>query len=73
MFKYLDNPNPDNLLIIEANKLSGTSKVGKILKEKCIYNKIELNTKSYIKQLLKDYEIDNNTIDLLDNYCLGDI
>ncbi len=73
LFKYLDNPNPDNLLIIEANKLSGTSKVGKILKEKCIYNKIELNTKSYIKQLLKDYEIDNNTIDLLDNYCLGDI
>ena len=73
LFRYLDNPNPDNLLIIEVSKLSGTSKIGKILKEKCTYNKVELNTKSYIKQLLKDYEVDPNTINLLDNYCLGDI
>ena len=73
LFRYLDNPNPDNLLIIEVSKLNGTSKIGKILKEKCTYNKVELNTKSYIKQLLKDYEVDPNTINLLDNYCLGDI
>ena len=73
LFRYLDNPNPDNLLIIEVSKLSGTSKIGKILKEKCTYNKVELNAKSYIKQLLKDYEVDPNTINLLDNYCLGDI
>ena len=73
LFRYLDNPNPDNLLIIEVSKLSGTSKIGKVLKEKCIYNKVELNTKSYIKQLLKDYEVDSDTINLLDNYCLGDI
>lgn len=73
LFRYLDNPNPDNLLIIEVNKLSSNSKVGKVLKEKCNYEKIELNTKSYIKQLLKDYEIDSNTVNLLDNYCLGDI
>ena len=73
LFRYLDNPNQDNLLIIEVSKLSGTSKIGKILKEKCTYNKVELNTKSYIKQLLKDYEVDPNTINLLDNYCLGDI
>ncbi len=73
LFRYLDNPNPDNLLIIEVNKLSGNSKIGKILKEKCEYTKIELNTKSYIRQQFKDYEIDNNTINLLDEYCLGDI
>lgn len=73
LYKYLDNPSPDNLLIIEVNKLPSNSKVGKVLKEKCTYNKIELNTKSYIKQLLKEYEIDSSAINLLDNYCLGDI
>ena len=73
LVKYLDNPNPDNLLIIEVNKLSSNSKIGKLLKEKCEYIKIELNTKNYIKQLLKDYEIDSNTLNLLDSYCLGDI
>ena len=73
LFRYLDNPNPDNLLIIEVNKLSGNSKIGKILKEKCEYTKIELNTKSYIRQQFKDYEIDSNAINLLDEYCLGDI
>lgn len=73
LYKYLDNSNPDNLLIIEVNKLSSTSKVGKVLKDKCEYIKVELNSKSYIKQLLKDYKIDNSTIDLLDEYCLGDI
>lgn len=73
LYKYLDNPSPDNLLIIEVNKLPSNSKVGKVLKEKCTYKKVELNTKSYIKQLLKEYEIDSNTINLLDNYCLGDI
>ena len=73
LFRYLDNPNPDNLLIIEVNKLNGNSKIGKILKEKCEYTKIELNTKSYIRQQFKDYEIDSNAINLLDEYCLGDI
>ena len=41
--------------------------------DKCEYTKIELNTKSYIRQQFKDYEIDSNAINLLDEYCLGDI
>ncbi len=73
LFKYLDNPNPDNLLLIEVNKLSGNSKIGKVLKDKCQYKKVEMNTKSYIRQQLRDYEIDSNTVNLLDEYCLGDI
>ncbi|MBQ6497473.1 MAG: DNA polymerase III subunit delta [Bacilli bacterium] len=73
LFKYLDNPNPDNLLLIEVNKLSGNSKIGKVLKDKCQYIKVEMNTKSYIRQQLRDYEIDSNTVNLLDEYCLGDI
>ena len=73
LFKYLDNPNPDNLLLIEVNKLAGNSKIGKVLKDKCQYKKVEMNTKSYIRQQLRDYEIDSNTVNLLDEYCLGDI
>ncbi|MBR2677960.1 MAG: DNA polymerase III subunit delta [Bacilli bacterium] len=72
-FKYLDNPNPDNLLLIEVNKLSSNSKIGKVLKDKCQYIKVEMNTKNYIRQQFRDYEIDSNAINLLDEYCLGDI
>lgn len=73
LFKYIDNPNPDNLLIIEAKKLNNTTKVAKELKKKCEYIAIEINSKRFIKSELKDYEIEQNTINLLDDYCLGDI
>lgn len=72
LFKYLDNPNPDNLLIIEVKKI-GNSKVLKELKEKLTYELVEVNSKKYIKNLLKDYKIDNGVVDLLDEYCLSDI
>ncbi len=73
LFKYIDNPNPDNLLIIEASKLNNTTKTAKELKKKCEYISVELNSKNFIKNELKDYSIDQNTINLLDEYCLGDI
>ena len=73
LFKYIDNPNPDNLLIIESRKLNNTLKVVKELKKKCKYISVEFNSKDYIKTTLKDYKIDYNTINLLDEYCMGDI
>lgn len=73
LFKYIDNPNPDNLLIIEATKLNNTTKVAKELKKKCQYTAIEIDPKRFIKSELKDYTIDQNTINLLNDYCLGDI
>lgn len=73
LFKYIDNPNPDNLLIIEATKLNNTTKVAKELKKKCQYTAIEIDSKRFIKSELKDYTIDQNTINLLNDYCLGDI
>jgi len=73
LFKYIDNPNPDNLLIIESKKLNNTLKITKELKSKCKYISVEFDSKKYIKDLLKDYKIDNNTINLLDEYCLSDI
>ena len=73
LFKYIDNPNPDNLLIIEARKLNNTLKLTKELKKICKYILVEFNSKDYIKTTLKGYKIDNLTINLLDEYCQSDI
>ena len=73
LFKYIDNPISDNLLIIEARKLNGTYKITKELKKKCKYVEIEVNSKSFIKNEFKGYDINQNSINLLDDYCLGDI
>lgn len=73
LLKYIDNPNSDNLLIIEAHKLNNVLKITKELKNKCKYISIEIDSKKYIKDSLNGYKIDTNTINLLDEYCLGDI
>ena len=73
LLKYIDNPNPDNLLIIEAHKLNNVLKITKELKSKCKYISIEIDSKKYIKDSLNGYKIDTNTINLLDEYCLSDI
>ena len=73
LFKYLDNPNVDNLLIIESKKLNNTTKVSKELKKKCKYISVDINSKAFIKNEFKGYDIDQKSINLLDEYCLGDI
>lgn len=72
LLKYIDNPVEDNLLIIEAKKLNGTYKITKELRKKCKCIEIELNTKAFIKNELKDYKINQETINILDEYCNGD-
>ncbi len=73
LIKYIDNPNPDNLLIITARKLKSDLKLSKKLKTKCQISKIEVNPKTFIKQQFKDYKISQDTINLLEEYCLGDM
>lgn len=73
LFHYIENPNSDYLLILESKKLNNTLKVTKTLKKICQYESVELDSKSFIKEELKDYKIDNQTLLLLDEYCLGDI
>ena len=72
LLKYIENPNENNLLIIEAKKLNNTTKLAKELKKKCTVVEENTNTKSYIKECLKGYVINQESIDLLDEYCLGD-
>ncbi len=73
LIKYIDNPNPDYLLIIEAKKLNNTLKTTKELKKHCTYIIVEVNTKKYIKDFFKDYKIDTNTISYLDEICQSDL
>lgn len=73
LFKYLENSSSDNLLIIEVKKLDNKTKLSKELKKKCNYIESSLNTKSFIKGQLKGYDISQDTINLLDEYCLEDI
>ena len=72
LFSYIKNPNPDNLLIIESEKLNNTLKVTKELKKICKYQEIHIDLRSYMKNTFKDYKIDTNTMNLLEEYCLGD-
>lgn len=73
LFKYLSNPIEDNLLIIEGHHFTGTSKVIKELKKLCKYELVEVNSKAFIRNKLKDYTINQSTINLIDELCLGDI
>ena len=73
LLKYIDNPNSDNLLIIEAKKLNNTTKISKELKKKCKFITPEVNSKAFIKNEFKGYDIDQAAINLLDEYSLSDI
>lgn len=72
LLKYIENPNPDYLLILTARKLNNTYKLTKELKKKCKYIQVEINLKSFIKEELKEYKINDNTISFLIEYCQND-
>ena len=72
LFQYIQNPVDDQLLILEAKKLNNTTKMTKELKKICTYQAVSFDTKKYIKEVLKDYQIDASTISFLEEYCLGD-
>lgn len=72
LLKYINNPNSDNLLIIEAHKLNNTTKITKELKKVCKYQEIKIDSKDYVKKFFKDYKIDSVTINYLITKCLDD-
>lgn len=72
LFKYLDNPNPNVLLILTALKLDERKKNLKELKQKLTYLKLDLDSKDIIKDILKDKKIDFKVINTLDEYFNDD-
>ena len=71
LFKYIENPNPDNLLIIYS-KGNNTLKTIKELKKLCKVIESTINIKDYVKNTFKDYKIDFKAINMLEEYCLDD-
>lgn len=69
LLNYLDNSNPDNLLILTTKKFNGTKKINKTLKEKTKFIKLESDPIDVIKSLLKDYKLETGVINKINIYC----
>ena len=61
--KYLNNPNPDNILIISCSKADSKKNIVKLLKNKADIIDMDIDRIKYIKNYLKGYKIDQNTIE----------
>lgn len=73
LIKYLNNQS-DNILIISGKSLPNRKKL--ITSFDSFSTKIEANNfdiNSYIKELLDDYKVSNNDIELLKTYCSNDL
>lgn len=69
LYKYISNPNEDNLLIIRVNNLSKNSTIYKKLSKLCEVIKTEIDSKEYIKTKLEGYNLETGVVRLLDEYC----
>lgn len=69
LLNYLDNSNPDNLLILTTKKFNGTKKINKTLKGKTKFIKLESDPIDVIKSLLKDYKLETGVINKINIYC----
>lgn len=69
LLNYLDNSNPDNLLILTTKKFNGTKKINKTLKERTNFIKLESDPLEVIKNLLKDYKLESGVINKINIYC----
>ena len=72
LLRYFENPDPDKLLIFTSTNLSHSTKLYKELSKKCTEVKEELSAKAFIKHCLDGYSVDQNTINLIDEYSMGD-
>lgn len=69
---YINNLNPDNILILVCNKVDNKKKIVKLLKDKGDYINGEVDITSIIKSHLDGYKMDIKTINYLIDYCGGD-
>ena len=73
LYKYISNPNKDNLLIIRTNNLNKKTNIYKNLTKLCETIKTEIDSKEYIKEKLNGYILNTGVIRLLDEYCNNNI
>ena len=63
--KYLNNPNPNNILFISCIKADNKKNIVKLIKKVCNIIDISVDIKDYIKRECKDYKISMDTINYL--------
>lgn len=75
LLKYIDNSNPDNLLILTTNKIDNRLNICKKIKKNNNIEiiTIEIDPYKYVKKIFDGYSIDNSSISLLVDLCKGDI
>ncbi len=71
--KYLDNPNNDVLLIFITSNIDTRKKVVKDIINKLSLVNITTDSKTIIKDILKDYNVEYKVINLLEEYYQDDI
>lgn len=72
LINYLNNPNLDVLLILTASKLDERKKIGKELVKKLTYLKLDLDSKTIIKDIFKDFQVEPRVINTLEEYFKDD-
>lgn len=71
--KYLDNPNSDVLLIFVTINIDTRKKSVKEVINKLTLVSVNTDTKTIVKDILKDYDIELRVISLLDEYYKDDL
>lgn len=70
--KYLNNPSPDNVLIISCEKLDNRKKIVDLTKKNSKVIDMNINLVALIKSNLEDFSISSKDIDFLIEYLAGD-
>ena len=60
--KYLNNPNPDNILVLSVDKSDGKKNITKLVKEKCKVVETKIDVFKYVKEYTKNYKMDDEVI-----------
>ncbi len=71
--KYLDNPNSNVILIFVTTSIDTRKKTIKEVINKLSLVNLNTDTKTIIKDILKDYDVENKVINLLEEYYSEDI
>lgn len=71
--KYLNNPNPNNILILSCSKSDGKKNIVKLVKNVCKVIETNIKLEDFIKDKCTGYKIDNSTIEYLLSNTLDDI
>jgi DNA polymerase-3 subunit delta len=63
--KYLNNPNPQNILIISCSKADSKKNIVKLLKKQAKCIDIDINLNDYVKKMSDGYKVSASTISYL--------